>query len=860
MKRVLPNVRSAATPEITATPADQLAYLSNVKRLSKWFYTGPRYLMSHNVTPVKWATIYGVLGDGGFITKYADPLCTLGTGFGANTNYLMKDVDRHSFYHPSNDPREFERFLTTLEKIGLNTPVIIQSSHSGGIHVYYFFDRSINTFRTASLAQVTLIDAKFTIKDGTLELFPNCKQFGNKINHKPHRSPLQPNGGGLILDRQGNPLMCGVNLNHETQLAAFLEMADASARGNNIDKVLAKLDPTYEIYKKNPSKYQHLHTHKNEPEHVREWRESREVLMSVGWTGFGETNELIPKFIEYAVVFLGLNNEKDLLAWALKVIPAAPGYSEWCRHQHEIEARILDWIKPTLEQEFYVPYCGHPARSRDRDNFIASYKHSKSVPTSKAEVYKRARVESVVHKIRQTVQTILDTIADIPSRTGDVIKLIQTIGRQIFGQAFSKNTLYKPHYKHIWMKLIEAQTASHVALITPITEPNIEYQAQIVTQSGFEGSVFRVTDPTKTNLKPIGGETWHSAPSVCSVNTHTRPPLDHEVPDPDPDLPSIKNIHPDPDPNLAPNPINSQSAPIYPSAHPIEPDGADLTSLSYSDAILDSIAPDPIESQSALLPAQLNSDTNSQPNQIQPIRDDLTSRSAHDRHNLIDPNSDPDLSPHSIDSHTSFDPIDLHSIDSHTNLDLAIYDTNSQSNQIQPIRADLTSRSAHDRDNPIDSHTSSDPIDCPVVYRKNDRVQLINSDDREHQSTGVVCAIVGSRAMVRWDVSRKINTYPIQNLKLINPKKREISDAQQIFLVEEKSKYLAQLIPYIGCLVISTIDAKLQGLIIAVKERDVYINWQDGSSGQCAIDELRCTYSPCVNNFIQKLINAKLKV
>ena len=93
MKRVLPNVTDPATSAITATSADKLAYLSNVKRLSRWFYTGPRYLLSHNIRPVKWATIHNVLGDG-FITKYIDPLCLLGTGFGANTSYDMFDIDR----------------------------------------------------------------------------------------------------------------------------------------------------------------------------------------------------------------------------------------------------------------------------------------------------------------------------------------------------------------------------------------------------------------------------------------------------------------------------------------------------------------------------------------------------------------------------------------------------------------------------------------------------------------------------------------------------------------------------------------------------------------------------------------------
>ena len=796
MKRVLPNVTDPATSAITATSADKLAYLSNVKRLSRWFYTGPRYLLSHNIRPVKWATIHNVLGDG-FITKYIDPLCLLGTGFGANTSYDMFDIDRRSIYHPSNNPRLFERFLATLDKIGLTTPVIIQSSCSGGIHVYYFFDRDINSFRIASLSQVSLLDAKFEIKDGTLELFPNCKPHDDRSNHKLHRSPLQPNGGGLILDRKGNPLTCGANDNHETQLAAFLELAKASARGNNIDKISRKLDPVYEIFKSKPSKYQHIHKER-EPNRVREWRENLEIAMRIGWTGFHQTNELIQKFIEYGVVFLRLNNRNALFEWAYEAIHTAPGYSEFCRHQRQIEARIWDWIDPTLEKEFYVAYCGHPPRSSDRDNFLFQYKNSKSIPTSKAEVYKRARVELVASKLSQTVETILATVSQIPSRTSDVIKLIQTIARQTFGQAFSKNTLYKLHYKHIWMKLIATKKASNIVLVTPTIPSNMEYRVETLTESAFEGSVFGVNDLPDMNLKPAGGETWHSAPCVCSVSISSQLPLvvNGADPDLDPDL-DPKNIPLDPDsalPNFDINPL--------------------LIQIELSPALIDSdskqeyLSLNPTDLQSILTPALLDLATDPRFSQTEPLGADLLSRPSHDLDQSIDPH--PDLQPI-----FSPDPIE-------SDLDL-----------IEP--------------NPIHP-----------AHKANDRVQLIDSQNPEHESTGVVYGIIGSRAMVKWDVSRKSNIYPIANLKIINvtPRtSRNFSEAEMVDLYAEKAGYLAQLIPYSGC-VVSTIDAQqVHGLVIAVRDLNVYVNWQDGSSGWCAINELRCTYSPCVNNFIEKLIN-----
>ena len=736
----------------------------------------------------------------GFITKYADPLCLLGVGFGLVTAYIMFDIDRGSPNHPSNDPRAFERFLHTLARIGLNTPVIIRSSHSGGIHVYYFFDRDINTFRIASLSQVTLLNAKFEIADGTLELFPNCKPHDNKSNHKLHRSPLQPNNGGAILDRQGNPLICGVNLNHETQLHAYLQMAKNSARNNDIDKIEQQLDPVYAIFKSIPSRYQYIHN-KGLSEKAKVWKIDLEVFMGIGWTDYHQTNGLIPRFIAYGIVFMGLEDQKDLFEWVLFAIKNTNGYTQYCRHQHNIEARIWDWIKLTADKQFYVKYCGYPPRSSDRDNFIARYKNSKSVPTSRADVYQRARVESVASKIQETVETILATIADIPSRIGDVIQLIQSTARQKFGQAFSRNTLYKPHYKYIWVKLLGIKNIYDMVLTTPVIVTNMEYCSETLTETAFERSAFCATGLPKTNLKPIGGETSHSTPSVCSVNVPFCSPLANEIDlDLDLDL-DLKNI-----------PLDLDSDPRF------------------------------IELPTT--PTLFNSDTNPRFPSIEPAQDDLINRLLHDRDKSIEPD------PEQKDSY----PDPIHS-QSAPILPLPNLDSNPQSDSIELSTADLTSRSTYDWDRLIElDPEQKDPIHR--AHKKNDRVQLIDIDDREHQSTGVVCAIIGSRAMVKWDVSRKLNTYPIANLKIINPKiPKKLSEAQQIILYAEKSKYLAQLIPYNGCLV-STIDAQqVHGWVIAVRDWDVYVNWQDGSSGRYAIEELICIYSPCANNFIEKLID-----
>ncbi len=57
------------------------------------------------------------------------------------------------------------------ESIGLVRSLAIQSSNSGGIHLYFPAARDVNTFELAAAVKVTLINAGFDIKAGELELF-----------------------------------------------------------------------------------------------------------------------------------------------------------------------------------------------------------------------------------------------------------------------------------------------------------------------------------------------------------------------------------------------------------------------------------------------------------------------------------------------------------------------------------------------------------------------------------------------------------------------------------------------------------------------------------------------------------------
>ena len=86
------------------------------------------------------------------------------------------------------------------------------------------------------------------------------------------------------------------------------------------------------------------------------------TIQTIGWTAYGQTNTLLPNFIAYGVVFLGLKGE-ELKNCLYDLILAAPGYHTYCRHKHEIKAVIKGWVENTERQGYYVEYCGFPARS-----------------------------------------------------------------------------------------------------------------------------------------------------------------------------------------------------------------------------------------------------------------------------------------------------------------------------------------------------------------------------------------------------------------------------------------------------------------------------------------------------------------
>ena len=107
---------------------------------------------------------------------YNDPAELIGLSFGTKTKYCGFDIDQYSPFHPVINEEGFRELLGHLEKIGLVNPIVIRSSHSGGVHVYFFFPEEIGTFNLACAMQGVLVEHGIKPTSGILELFPNAKR------------------------------------------------------------------------------------------------------------------------------------------------------------------------------------------------------------------------------------------------------------------------------------------------------------------------------------------------------------------------------------------------------------------------------------------------------------------------------------------------------------------------------------------------------------------------------------------------------------------------------------------------------------------------------------------------------------
>jgi len=266
---------------------------------------------------------------------WQDPESIVGVRFGSHTRYALIDLDRSGLYHPHTDPNAIARLRQSLEEIGIVRSFLTRSSSSEGIHLWIPLPEAVATFGLAAALRMCLESQGFELKAGTLETFPNCKAYapaGQFTQYQPHRLPLQPQTGAQLLDDQMQPILGG--------LERFFQFWDCCAAAQDIEQLRGSIKRAQVKY--NQRAFRRRSTGSET------WKKALESEIAEGWTGWGQTNDLLHSIATYGVVFEALEGEA-LTDYVVQTAQSCPGYAMWCRHQHEITRRAQSWAKAAAD-------------------------------------------------------------------------------------------------------------------------------------------------------------------------------------------------------------------------------------------------------------------------------------------------------------------------------------------------------------------------------------------------------------------------------------------------------------------------------------------------------------------------------
>lgn len=390
-----------------------------------------------------WRTISYYLQASTLWNYHQDSSKLVGIRFGNNTKFGVIDLDNGGDYH---NPESVKKIQHALEDIGITDIVPIQSSYSGGYHLIIPLKTQIPTFSLACALEIALRKAGLSIRQGHLEVFPNAKPYGSNTvtNYNAIRCPMQPHSGALLLDDELQPISDSVEV--------FLDHCDHAARRQD----LTKLNKFAKRARKKITKERYSKFYSTD---ALSWRTDWEEIIATGWTGKGQTNTYLQILVGYGIVFLGLEYE-ELVKHALEVATNAPGYTEYCGHQHEIEARIRQWARNSINNKWYSEYASYP--ERPRETFAATFaeiiagggntRKSKTkdnvIPFDRRKAQSKRRSQEAQRRIRWSVKALEWSTTGLPEGITDRTNAISAEYKRSFGKALSRETLRK--YLHLW--------------------------------------------------------------------------------------------------------------------------------------------------------------------------------------------------------------------------------------------------------------------------------------------------------------------------------------------------------------------------------------------------------------------------
>ncbi|BAY19923.1 hypothetical protein NIES21_57930 (plasmid) [Anabaenopsis circularis NIES-21] len=387
-----------------------------------------------------WRTIDHYLQPSQLWKLHQDKSKLVGLRFDNTTRYGTIDLDCFGDYH---NIESINRIKAALEDIGIVDIVILQSSFSGGYHLILNFAFPLPTFALACALEITLRNAGFILRQGHLEIFPNTKPYSAKqiTNYKAIRCPMQPGSGSFLLDDDLQPISDSVSI--------FLDYCDRAASRQDLTKLKR-------VANKAKKQIAQKRYRKQESADAAQWRANWEETIAIGWTGQGQTNTLLQIFAGYGIVFLDLRGNK-LVEFCVSTAINAPGYKQYCRHQHEIEARVRHWVECTIRNQWYSAYVSYPERllGTFANTFAEAIAGVSSInqPKDNVIIFDRRhqqnweRSQQAQRRI-QIVVTAIEWDSGLPAGATERAKAIRAEYKRRFNKTISQETLQK--HLHLW--------------------------------------------------------------------------------------------------------------------------------------------------------------------------------------------------------------------------------------------------------------------------------------------------------------------------------------------------------------------------------------------------------------------------
>jgi len=387
--------------------------------------------------------------------RFLDPVSLIGVSFGSLSHYAVIDIDRGSPYHPYTNEAALKELLGAYEEIGFNDHLIVQSSASEGIHLYFPLPKEVPTHKLAVMMKLTAIRAGFEVKDGTLEIFPNAKPYNpdKATAYKAHRLPLQ--AGSYLLDENYLP--------YSDSIKTFLDQADQAAAAQDIDLIETAIATAHETKAFRPIK--------GDGSRAAVFAQDLKEQIEEGWTDYGQTNDLLRIIGTYGRVFESLEG-KALADYIVTTAKGLPGYWEYCQHQHQIERRAQEWAR--CIEKFYYPYGTEPNRVGTFGEMVN--KGNKAEKEPKENKINKERQQSAVERIIQGVEFIKEKLAEIPEKVGEMKELLVKVIIDLFGVRPSDQTLNRN--KELWHPSLIVEREVEIIILGGQAEEQPEQQPE----------------------------------------------------------------------------------------------------------------------------------------------------------------------------------------------------------------------------------------------------------------------------------------------------------------------------------------------------------------------------------------------